>query len=108
VSAIEGMAGIGKTQLAVRAAHQLVRAGRYAEIQLSADLHGFDADQPPTDPAVQLSALSIHALVLMFKPNPMGEIVARRLRLDFAPDQIVEHVTGFALAGLRPYRSRPV
>ena len=64
--------------------------------------------RPPTDPAVQLSALSIHALVLMFKPNPMGEIVARRLKLDFTPDQIVEHVTAFALAGLRPYRSRPV
>jgi len=64
--------------------------------------------RPPTDPAVQLSALSIHGLVLMFKPNPMGEIVARRLQMDFTADQIVEHVTAFALAGLQPYRSRPV
>jgi len=31
VAAIEGMAGVGKTQLAVRAAHELVRAGRFTE-----------------------------------------------------------------------------
>lgn len=34
VSAIEGMAGIGKTQLAIHAAHLLVRAGRYSDLQL--------------------------------------------------------------------------
>jgi tetratricopeptide (TPR) repeat protein len=51
VSAIEGMAGIGKTQLVIRAAHELVRAGRFADVQLYVNLRGFDADAAPADPA---------------------------------------------------------
>jgi tetratricopeptide (TPR) repeat protein len=51
VSAIEGMAGVGKTQLAIRAAHELVRAGRFADVQLYVNLRGFDADAAPADPA---------------------------------------------------------
>jgi len=54
ISAVEGMAGIGKTQLALRAAHRLVRAGRYADIQLYANLRGFDPDHEPSDPAAVL------------------------------------------------------
>ncbi|HET9170651.1 MAG TPA: tetratricopeptide repeat protein [Actinospica sp.] len=49
ISAIEGMAGIGKTQLAVHTAHELVRAGRYADVQLYVNLRGFDAELPPAD-----------------------------------------------------------
>ena len=51
VSAIEGMGGVGKTQLAIRAAHDLVRAGRFADVQLYVNLRGFDADADPADPA---------------------------------------------------------
>ncbi|MEY9935179.1 tetratricopeptide (TPR) repeat protein [Catenulispora sp. GP43] len=51
VSAIEGMAGVGKTQLAIRAAHELVRAGRFADVQLYVNLRGFDAEAAPADPA---------------------------------------------------------
>lgn len=51
ISAIEGMAGVGKTQLAVHAAHELVRSGRFTDIQLYADLRGFDPELPPADPA---------------------------------------------------------
>jgi tetratricopeptide (TPR) repeat protein len=51
VSAIEGMAGVGKTQLVIRAAHELVRAGRFADVQLYVNLRGFDADAAPADPA---------------------------------------------------------
>jgi tetratricopeptide (TPR) repeat protein len=51
VSAIEGMAGVGKTRLAVHAAHELVRGGRFADIQLYADLRGFDPELPPAEPA---------------------------------------------------------
>ncbi|MCG8926419.1 BTAD domain-containing putative transcriptional regulator [Lentzea sp. CC55] len=54
ISAIEGMAGVGKTKLAVRAAHQLVR--RYPDVQLWADLHGFDADELPADPSAVLES----------------------------------------------------
>lgn len=54
VVVVEGMAGVGKTRFAVHAAHQLVRARRFDEIQLWADLRGFDPKQPPADPAVVL------------------------------------------------------
>ncbi|WP_434443050.1 BTAD domain-containing putative transcriptional regulator [Lentzea sp. E54] len=54
ISAIEGMAGVGKTKLAVRAAHRLVQ--RYPDVQLWADLHGFDADELPADPAAVLES----------------------------------------------------
>ncbi|MFJ9895373.1 ATP-binding protein [Streptomyces sp. NPDC091280] len=56
ISAIEGMAGVGKTRLAVHAAHQLVRAGRFGDVQLHANLRGFDAELPPTDPSAVLEA----------------------------------------------------
>lgn len=54
VVAIEGMAGVGKTRLAAHAAHALLRAGRYADIQLSVDLRGYDPERPPADPAAVL------------------------------------------------------
>lgn len=54
ISAIEGMAGVGKTKLAVRAAHRLVP--QYPDVQLWADLHGFDADELPADPAAVLES----------------------------------------------------
>ncbi|MGW2491434.1 tetratricopeptide repeat protein [Streptomyces sp. NPDC001606] len=56
VSAIEGMAGVGKTQLAIHAAHELVRAGRFAEVQLHVNLRGFDPELPPADPSAVLEA----------------------------------------------------
>ena len=56
VCVIEGMAGVGKTRLAVHLAHLLVRSGRYDDAQLYADLRGFDPDQPPVSPTVVLRA----------------------------------------------------
>jgi tetratricopeptide (TPR) repeat protein len=56
VSAIEGMAGVGKTRLALHAAHALLREGRYADAQLYVNLRGFDPEQAPTDPAQVLDA----------------------------------------------------
>jgi DNA-binding SARP family transcriptional activator len=55
ISSIEGMGGVGKTRLAVHVAHQLLAAGRYADVQLYVDLHGH-ADQPPADPAAVLAS----------------------------------------------------
>jgi tetratricopeptide (TPR) repeat protein len=56
VSAIEGMGGIGKTELAVHAAHELLRAGRYSDVQLFVNLRGFDPEQPPASPLSVLGA----------------------------------------------------
>jgi tetratricopeptide (TPR) repeat protein len=56
VAATEGMAGVGKTQLALRAAHELVRSGRFADVQLYVNLRGFDAEAAPADPAEVLDS----------------------------------------------------
>lgn len=54
VCAVTGMAGVGKTRLAVHVAHELVRRGQFDEIQLWADLRGFDPESPPVDPSAVL------------------------------------------------------
>jgi DNA-binding SARP family transcriptional activator len=55
VAAIDGMAGVGKTTLAVHAAHLLAR--HYRDAQLFVDLHGHTPGQEPTPPAAVLDAL---------------------------------------------------
>ncbi|APU15698.1 DNA-binding transcriptional activator of the SARP family [Actinoalloteichus fjordicus] len=55
VVAIEGMAGVGKTRLAVHAAHRIVGQGRFDEMQLWTDLHGFDPEHAPANPAEVLA-----------------------------------------------------
>ena len=51
VVVIDGMAGVGKTTLAARAAHLLVRQGRFADLQLSVNLRGYEPAQPPASAA---------------------------------------------------------
>ncbi|MCS7475322.1 tetratricopeptide repeat protein [Umezawaea endophytica] len=55
VSAIEGMAGVGKTRLAIHAAHLLARREPFDHV-LFVNLRGFHPDpgQPPADPAAVL------------------------------------------------------
>ena len=55
ISAIDGMAGVGKTALAVHAAHLL--AEHYPDGQLFLDLHGYTQGLAPTDPAAALDAM---------------------------------------------------
>ncbi|MFC7645799.1 hypothetical protein ACFQX6_38155 [Streptosporangium lutulentum] len=55
VVAVDGMAGVGKTCLAVHAAH-LLTAG-YPDAQLYLDLHGFTDGREPLDPDPALRAL---------------------------------------------------
>ena len=55
ISAVEGMAGVGKTQLAVHAAHSLHEKDPFDQV-LFVNLRGFhpDRSQPPADPAAVL------------------------------------------------------
>ncbi|MGP3963338.1 tetratricopeptide repeat protein [Nonomuraea sp. 3N208] len=55
VVAVDGMAGVGKTCLAVHAAHRL--AADYPDAQLYLDLHGFTEGREPLDPDPALRAL---------------------------------------------------
>jgi len=55
ISAIEGMAGVGKTQLAIHAGHLVLRRQPFDRV-LFVNLRGFHPDptQPPADPAAVL------------------------------------------------------
>lgn len=53
VVVVSGMPGVGKTALAVRAAHRLAS---WADVRLAVDLRGHDPDLPPADPAAVLGA----------------------------------------------------
>jgi len=68
VSAIDGMAGIGKTALAVRAAHRL--AGQFPDGQLFIDLRGHTQGYPPREPSQALG------LLLRSLGVPTGQIPA--------------------------------
>jgi tetratricopeptide (TPR) repeat protein len=52
ITAIDGMAGVGKTALAVQAAHQM--ADRYPDGQLFIDLHGYTEGVAPVGPGEAL------------------------------------------------------
>jgi tetratricopeptide (TPR) repeat protein/transcriptional regulator with XRE-family HTH domain len=52
---VDGMAGVGKTSLAVHVAHRL--AGAYPDGGLYLDLHGFTPGQEPLEPPVALERL---------------------------------------------------
>jgi len=56
VVTVEGMGGVGKTQFAVHAAHCLVRSGRFTDLQLYVNLHGFDPERAPAEPDKVLEA----------------------------------------------------
>lgn len=59
VTAVDGMAGVGKTALAVQAAHRLI--DEYPGGQLFIDLHGYSAGITPVTPADALERL-LHGL----------------------------------------------
>jgi tetratricopeptide (TPR) repeat protein/transcriptional regulator with XRE-family HTH domain len=55
ITAIDGMAGVGKSALAVQAAHQM--ADRYPDGQLFLDLHGYTHGVAPVEPGEALDRL---------------------------------------------------
>jgi DNA-binding SARP family transcriptional activator/tetratricopeptide (TPR) repeat protein len=57
INAIDGMPGIGKTTLAVHAAHRF--SDRFPDRQVFVDLHAHSLDRPPTAPADALADLLI-------------------------------------------------
>lgn len=57
VAVIHGPAGVGKTELSLQLAHHIVKEGYCADVQLFADLHGFDAQRPACTPEAVLSGL---------------------------------------------------
>ncbi|TCP53577.1 DNA-binding SARP family transcriptional activator [Tamaricihabitans halophyticus] len=70
IIAIEGMAGVGKTRLAVRLAYQLFGEGRFTDEHLYVDLRGH-ADQPPAEPATVLASF-LHLLGVPGDQIPRG------------------------------------
>ncbi|MGW3807786.1 ATP-binding protein [Micromonospora sp. NPDC005113] len=71
--AIDGMAGVGKTSLAVYVAHRL--APSYPDGGLYLDLHGFTPGQEPLDPQVALGRL-LSALEVTHPPAGAAERAA--------------------------------
>lgn len=55
IEAIDGMSGVGKSALAIHAAHRL--ADRYPEGRLYLNLHAHHPEEPPLDPAIGLETL---------------------------------------------------
>ncbi|WP_026874836.1 tetratricopeptide repeat protein [Jiangella gansuensis] len=80
---IEGLAGAGKTQLAVRAARRLVDRGD-VDAAIVADLRGFDRDSPPADPyavmAACLRVLGVPARQIPADSQRRSALFAERLR----------------------------
>lgn len=75
ISAIDGMAGIGKTALAVHAAHRL--AEKFPGGQLFLDLHGYTRGHQPREPGQALEAL-LRALACPRRSCPRTPTSPRR------------------------------
>ena len=84
---IDGMAGIGKTTLAVSAAHRL--AGRFPDGQLFLPLHAHTPGQRPVDPADALASLLVTAGLLAQQIPPGLEARAARWRDHVADKKIL-------------------
>jgi tetratricopeptide (TPR) repeat protein/transcriptional regulator with XRE-family HTH domain len=87
ICAIGGMAGIGKTTLAVHAAHRL--AGSFPDGQFYLPLHAHTRGQRPVDPADALSSLLLTAGLTAAQIPPGLEARAARWRDHVAGKKIL-------------------
>jgi DNA-binding SARP family transcriptional activator len=87
ICAIGGMAGIGKTTLAVHAAHQL--AERFPDGQLFLPLHAYTPGQRPVDPADALASLLLAAGIGAQQIPPGAEARAARWRDHLAGKKVL-------------------
>src|SRR6266849_6554627 len=87
IHAIDGMAGIGKTTFAVRAAHRL--ADSFPDGQFFLPLHAHTPGQRPADPADALSSLLLTAGVAAQHIPPGLEARAARWRGHIAGKKIL-------------------
>ena len=78
IHAIDGMAGVGKTALAVHAAHRL--AGSFPDGQFFLPLHAHTPGQRPVDPADALASLLLTAGLTAQQIPPGPEARAARWR----------------------------
>jgi tetratricopeptide (TPR) repeat protein/transcriptional regulator with XRE-family HTH domain len=69
ITSIDGMAGVGKTALAVQAAHEMVE--RYPDGQLFIDLHGYTDGVAPVEPGEALDRM-LRALGVAGERIPAG------------------------------------
>jgi len=97
--AIDGMAGVGKTTLAVHAARRLLGQGSSARPQIAVDPRGHDLDRPPADPAAVLdtvlrllgvSGAELHGMDLGRRSLRYRELVAGRRALVLLDDAATE------------------
>jgi tetratricopeptide (TPR) repeat protein len=99
---IHGLAGVGKTSLAVRAAHRLLARWHASDVRpvvLVVNLRGYDPERPPADPLAVLDGFlrqlgtpgnQIHRLDLAGRTSKLGELLTGRralLLLDNAADE---------------------
>jgi hypothetical protein len=81
VSAVSGLAGVGKTALAVHAAHAMVDAGLFPGGVLFVDLHGYDDSPAPADQVLDSLLRALGVVGSHIPPDPDARAALFRSQL---------------------------